>query len=135
MVANKIDKLKPGQTITPPLAVNDANTIITLCAKEKTGLNQSAAGINKLKVVIQEKITKLFEQAKSPFLLNQRQHDLILELNIKLKKLEAENTDRIHYEVVSYHLKQMLEVVAQLTGKAINERMLDTVFRSFCIGK
>lgn len=118
-VANKIDKAKNFKI---------KKEAICISAKNKTGIEQ-------LEQKIEEKINKLFATAKTPFLLNQRQHDLLFELHTKLTQLNKQQTDTIHYEIIAYHLKQLIELISQLTGKTINEKMMDTVFKSFCIGK
>ncbi len=41
----------------------------------------------------------------------------------------------IHYEIVAYQVKELLEKVSELTGKNVTEKMLDTVFGAFCVGK
>ena len=80
-------------------------------------------------------VVTLFSSAQAPFLLNQRQHDLILELNTKLKQLKQESSNNIQHEILAYQLKDLMELISQLTGKTINEQVMDKVFTSFCIGK
>jgi len=88
-----------------------------------------------LESAIENKISQLFSSLDSPFLLNQRQFNLILELEKKLSTVLTMLTDDIQYELVSYHLKDTLENLAELTGKSISEQGMDTIFREFCIGK
>jgi tRNA modification GTPase len=127
MIVNKIDLL-PDK----PEKWNDSTYGVIgklyLSAKNKIG-------INNLEKTIKKRIDNLCSSSNAPFLLNQRQYDLILELNMKLKNLQEQNKDNIHHEIMAYHLKQLIELVSQLTGKTINEQMIDTVFSSFCIGK
>jgi tRNA modification GTPase len=91
--------------------------------------------IDLLENSIEQKIATLFSSLDSPFLLNQRQFNLLLELEKKLSMVAPMLNDAIAYELVSYHLKDALENLAELTGKSISEQGMDTIFREFCIGK
>ncbi len=123
VIANKSDL---SSQITNPLPSHQ--NFFATSAKEKTGLQN-------LKQALREKTKKLFQAGDSAYLLNQRQHDLISELNEKLKLLEKNNTDRIQYELVAHHVKQLLMTVSQLTGKNTTEKMIENVFTTFCVGK
>jgi len=120
VAVNKTDKVSKTYQNYP--------NALPISAKEKIG-------IEKLKKAIHKKTNKLIEKANSPFLLNRRQHNLILELNRKLEELDKKYTNRIQYELMAHHLTEIVETVAQVTGKAINERVLDSVFSNFCVGK
>jgi len=121
MVVNKIDQLDKAMN------ANQENSV-WVSGKEKMGIDVLEQAINK-------KIANLFEYAQAPFLLNKRHHNVIFQLNQKLKTIVQECTNSIQYELVAYQLKEMLELVAQLTGKTISERIMDNVFKSFCVGK
>ena len=41
----------------------------------------------------------------------------------------------IAYELVSFHLQDVLESLSELTGKSISEKGMDSIFRKFCVGK
>jgi tRNA U34 5-carboxymethylaminomethyl modifying GTPase MnmE/TrmE len=41
----------------------------------------------------------------------------------------------IQYELVSYHLREALEQVSELTGRSVSEAAMDLVFKEFCVGK
>jgi tRNA modification GTPase len=117
MIANKID-----------LAHSKISKAIPISAK-------NGIGIEKLQENLQEKIKNIFKTAQAPFLLNQRQHKILSELHVALVGLEKSCSEIIHYELVASQLKQLLELMTQLTGGGVNEKMLDTVFSNFCVGK
>ncbi|MCB9493271.1 MAG: tRNA uridine-5-carboxymethylaminomethyl(34) synthesis GTPase MnmE [Epsilonproteobacteria bacterium] len=96
---------------------------------------QEGDGIVELEVRLDDTIKKLFSTYNSPFLLNKRHIDVITEIQNKLELLASNQHQRVHYELMAHHLKQLLEHVAQLTGKNISERMMDMVFGQFCVGK
>jgi len=91
--------------------------------------------INTLEQKIEEKISALFDAIESPFLLNQRQYNLILGLEQKLMAIMPLLQENMQYELISHHLQDALAQAAELTGKSISEAGMDAVFREFCIGK
>lgn len=95
----------------------------------------SKINILELEKVIQEKINALFAAIESPFLLNQRQFNLMLELEKKLTEVLPMLKEKIAYELVSCHLKDALAAISELTGKSVCEVGMDKVFREFCVGK
>lgn len=125
MTANKIDSLSNKVLAPQPF---DCEKAIPLSAK-------TSDGVDSLEKEIKSRINQLFSSAQSPFLLNQRQYDIILGLNNKLKHLRKRNNGEIHYEIMAYHLKNLISLVSELTGKTINEQMMDSIFSSFCVGK
>lgn len=93
-------------------------------------------GIELLEHAIVDKITILLQSAESPFLLNHRQYNLLLDLEKRLHSLvELLENKTIHYELLSYHLNDALAHLSELTGKTISEQGMDAVFREFCVGK
>ncbi len=88
-----------------------------------------------IKDAICKKISRLFQSLESPFLLNQRQFNLLLQLEKNLSKIIPLLQKNIPYELVSYHLHDATSELAQLTGKSISEHTMDAVFREFCVGK
>jgi tRNA modification GTPase len=84
---------------------------------------------------IEKKVKTLFESIESPFLLNQRQFNLVLALENSLNNLQRMLKKSAEYELISYELKDALSSLTELTGRSISEEGMDTVFRSFCIGK
>lgn len=91
--------------------------------------------IELLEQLIEEKISLLLAQSDAPFLLNQRQYNLIIGLEQKLHDILAKLEGTIAYELVAYHLNEALAQLTELTGKTISEQGMDAVFREFCIGK
>ena len=92
--------------------------------------------IDILEQIIQQKIATLFADIASPFLLNQRQHNLLLALETKLVEIESMlNSKRIAYELLAIHLNDAIAHLAELSGKEISETSMDMVFREFCVGK
>lgn len=96
---------------------------------------KNVIGIDVLKTTIKEKINLIFKQLSSPYLLNQRHIALLTELDNKLKFIANSYLDSLEYELVAYQLRNLLEQIAEMTGKQASEEILNTVFSTFCIGK
>ncbi|MFH1643795.1 MAG: tRNA uridine-5-carboxymethylaminomethyl(34) synthesis GTPase MnmE [bacterium] len=144
LVFNKIDTLRPldlsinsgleahcdwneFETVLNQMG-NNNKYFISVSAKEKKG-------ISNLEKMIQCKIQEMFENLNSPFLLNQRQFNLIVQLEQMMNLIVKSITDGLQYELLAYQLKEMLENLSELTGKNVTEKILDNIFNSFCVGK
>ncbi len=102
---------------------------INLSSKTKTN-------ISALESAIEQKIATLFAGIESPFLLNQRQFNLLLALEKKLDEIHNMLSQKqVAYELLSIHLNDAIAHLAELSGKSISEAGMDMVFREFCIGK
>jgi tRNA modification GTPase len=92
--------------------------------------------ITTLEHAIQKKVKSLFAAHDTPFLLNERQFNHILGLEqLLLTVLAMLSQQTIAYELISFQLREGLEVITQLTGRSISEAALDKVFKEFCVGK
>ncbi len=92
--------------------------------------------IETLEQKIEQKIVTLFADIESPFLLNQRQFNLLLALETKLNTISDMLAQKhVAYELLSIHLNDAIAHLAELSGKAISEAGMDMVFREFCVGK
>lgn len=124
IVKSKADLLPSGEELCLP---SDSAHLDTSVHQQST--------VCQLEAGIKSKIEAILSNAQAPFLLNQRQFNLILGLEKKLCALLPMLQEHIPYELVSYHLKEALADFAELTGKSITDQGMDTIFRTFCIGK
>jgi tRNA modification GTPase len=97
--------------------------------------SMSKEGLEELNTLIEDRIQDILSKHDSPFLLNQRQYNLIVGLEQKIKTVIEMVRHTPQYELVSYHLNDALEYITELTGKTISEAGMDTVFKEFCVGK
>ena len=130
--------------------IYDAHAHKTIVVKNKTDLAQIKSylniteqlevsahnnqGIDLVEQYIEKKIAALFSDLESPFLLNKRQYNLLLHVEHNLNKLIPLLANP-EYEIISYHLNDILAHLSELTGKSISEAGMDAVFRNFCVGK
>ncbi|MBD3231977.1 tRNA uridine-5-carboxymethylaminomethyl(34) synthesis GTPase MnmE [Candidatus Dependentiae bacterium] len=92
-------------------------------------------GIELLENEIENKIQNIFSKHQSSYLLNKRQYNLILQVENQMKFIEKLIKNKIEYELMAYYLREIIERFSELTGRNINEKMLDRIFNDFCIGK
>lgn len=112
---------------------HEANQLVGACSlKVSTITGQDR---DRLEAAIAHKIKDLITTLDVPFLLNARQHKLLIELETKLTHIRNSMLTSPHYELISYHLQDALTTLSELTGKSISEAALDTVFKEFCVGK
>jgi len=97
---------------------------------------QTCHGVAELEQTIHQRIHQRVQHADTPFLINKRQAHVLQTLDGKMADIEAmlQHTD-VQYELVSYHLKDALEHMSELTGKSVSEAGMDRVFQEFCVGK
>lgn len=130
-IYNKSDSKIDTKFLSKYLNITNSETeLSTIFVSTITKENLDILGLE-----IQKKIDFILETADSPFLLNKRQFNLVVGLELILKdilKLLGQNGQP---EIISYHIKYSLEYITELTGRSISERALDKVFREFCIGK
>ncbi len=110
VIANKADLPKGSH----PFSINEIATS-----------GETKENIEELQTTITEKIAELFKSIASPFLLNQRHFNLLLELEKKLKEILPMLDGTIAYELLSCHIKDALESLTEMTGKTISERGMD----------
>jgi tRNA modification GTPase len=103
--------------------------------KEAIAASHNSNSNISIESAIQEKISHLFASIQSPFLLNQRHYNALLSLESSLNQLLPMLIKKPSYELISYHLRDTLSTLSELTGKTISEAGMDAVFREFCVGK
>jgi tRNA modification GTPase len=93
------------------------------------------SGIDHLSHLITQKITHFFGTTACPFLLNARQHNLIIHCDRELTELSDRFEQKPHYELIAHHLTVSIAHLGELTGKTVSEAAMNAVFREFCVGK
>lgn len=122
--------------IIPVMTKADLPTVIEpLFAKTVQLCTADRASIQPLKEAIFTKAGELFALLKSPYLLNQRQFNLMIELDKNLQEIDLLLGTDIAYELIAYHITQALAQCSQMTGKTVTEEAMDAVFKEFCVGK
>lgn len=122
IVRNKIDLA----TSLPP-AFDGYVTIDISCASEHN--------IDLLRNTVAQKIKNLFAGEASPYLLNERHYNVLLEAEKSLQCIPPLLSDQPAYELISVHIKDALTHLSLFSGKTVTEQGLDLIFKKFCVGK
>lgn len=96
--------------------------------------SQTKLGLEKLEELILARIKALLETDSSPFLLNQRQFQILSSISTNCQQI-LKMLEQPEYELISLHLNETLQSLSALTGQSITEQGLETIFREFCVGK
>ena len=89
---------------------------------------------------IKEEISKLFnlEELNNKdftYLSNSRQISLVKKaINIS-KKLENSLNDNMPIDILEIDIKEICEVLGEIIGESYDEKLVDTLFSNFCLGK
>lgn len=120
------------------ILISNKADIATVATKADNALSASYKQPESIKLInnaIQCMITRLFTSIASPLLLNQRQFNLLLQVEQKLLEIFPLLKGTIEYELLSYHLNDAASSLTELTGKTITKESMDAVFKQFCVGK
>jgi tRNA modification GTPase TrmE len=102
----------------------------------KTSLSKESNNFNEIIFKeINQKISSLFSNLDTPFLLNERQYKILVKLEQDLENILNMFSKNVQYELISIHLQDSLEQISQLTGKTVKNEALNKIFKEFCIGK
>ncbi len=105
------------------------------CKKAINVSTHNKTNIGNVEQTIKQKIEQLLSSIASPFLLNKRQFNLLLNVEQKLQQTLPLFTENIAYELLSVHLQDAIAELSALTGKSVAEDAMDKVFKEFCVGK
>jgi tRNA modification GTPase len=120
VVKNKIDESNHQ--------INFINELL-ISTKTKIGLESLLKTIN---TVIETKYNK----GQVAYIINARHAENLIAIKNELDIIK--NFLLMHnpfYEIILHHLLDAQKIISNLSGKSIEERSLDKVFREFCVGK
>jgi tRNA modification GTPase len=123
---NKINIFKKNEFY---LNIKDKVKFIFVSSKKNINLNL-------LWEIIFEKINITSENSNIPYLLNKRHLELLLNLKIYIKKItEILKSKNIYFEILLKEIHNSQKIISNLSGKSIEEKSFDLVFKEFCVGK
>ncbi len=125
VVYNKIDKTSVG---VHNIQIDKTVSIVQTSA-------QKNLHIDKLCQVVDQKVASLKDVGNISGLLNQRQYSLLSKFVEQQQEVIALLQGSVDYEVVSYKLKESLQLLCEVTGRSVSEAAMDQVFKTFCVGK
>jgi tRNA modification GTPase len=125
LVVNKVDL---GLTITPQelKKLNPSNIVETSCLTGK--------GIDELERILEEMV-KNFIVPSSEFSLSKRESHILSQAKSEIDEVLS-NFNKMPLDIVSFHLQNAFNSLNQIFGWGdIPERILNSIFSEFCIGK
>ena len=151
LVFDGSEKMTPEDVATYKQIIDEQSSKVILI-QNKTDLKQSLniplkskpilkrstknkAGIEAIERAVEKKVAKLLGSLELPFLINQRQFNLLLKLEQEVKKIKQMLTKKTGHELLSLHLRLALESLTELSGRTIEKKNLDLIFENFCVGK
>jgi tRNA modification GTPase len=123
-VFNKVD-LPPG----PRSALPEAFPVVNISALHGAGLEALQAAVTKLAEAFHVEI------GDELIAVNARHSHALQEADVALRSARLKLTGGEATELVASDLRAGLDAFGQVSGKIDNERILDRLFASFCIGK
>lgn len=94
---------------------------------------KTGEGIDKLKELIAEK--SIGETAlEKAYIIEERHYEALQRANEALKSAIA-NADELSLDMLSIDLKEAWDALGEITGETANEKIVNTVFEKFCVGK
>jgi len=139
-----IDKNKSGNII---VAINkidlprkwEANIIKELFSQETKVLKISAKlgnGLEELKNTITDLSVSSEDLNAGSVMITNLRHKLAIEKAFKnIQNAQESIANGISAEFAAFDLREALDSLDEITGKKINDEILDKIFSSFCIGK
>jgi tRNA modification GTPase len=115
----------------------DQETLLKLPKQFDTKISISTKtkiGIEKLEDLILSKIDQIVSKDVAPFLLNQRQFNVLSSVSVSVSEI-LKMLAQPEYELISLHLNETLQNLSALSGKSISEKGMDAIFKEFCVGK
>ena len=93
--------------------------------------------IDKLKKLILEKVNLSSSASQSliPIYINQRQKELLLQCYSSVKQAIDTADKNISDDLISDELKKAVSKLDEISGRVINETVIQNIFAKFCIGK
>ena len=128
IVLNKIDLLKKKEIVNKInyLTKNYSNKILIISAKKGEGINNLLKEIEKF---IKDKYKNVF--FGEPSLTRVRHRACLKKCYTNLKKINNNKNPELNAE----DLRLSINALGKVTGEFDVEKMLDIVFKDFCIGK
>ena len=123
LVGNKIDL---GKNPSNKKFFEEDEQLIEISAKKKKNIAQ-------IKKAIKDKIH--YSDTNELFLNNERQYKKLKEIRKAIGSARKALKNNLGHEFVSMELRQIIDILAELTGEVTNEDILNNIFSQFCIGK
>jgi tRNA modification GTPase len=123
VLLNKEDK-PPALTVSQIAAETKHTPIVSVSAKSGTGLQP-----------ILDYLSGFLAQPREELLTHQRHTALAQQAADKLSQAAQSLRDGAQLDLVAVDLREALWVLGRITGESVDEKLLDEIFSTFCVGK
>ena len=123
VLLNKEDK-PPVVTIEQIVSVTKHSPVLSISARNGTGLDQ-----------VREFLSQFLAQPREEQLTHQRHIALALQTADKLTQAADALKGGIQLDLVAVDLREALWLLGRITGESVDDKLLDEIFSSFCVGK
>lgn len=123
VLLNKEDN-PPVVTVGQVAAVTNHSPVLSISAKNGTGLEQ-----------LREYLSGFLTQPREDHLTHQRHIALAMSAAQKLEQAAAALRDGEQLDLIAVDLREALWLLGRITGESVDDRLLDEIFSSFCVGK
>ena len=123
VLLNKEDK-PPLLTASDITAISKHAPVFSVSAKNGTGIQQ-----------ILVYLTGFLSRPREDMLTHQRHIALALQAAEKLKQALSSLQSGVQLDLIAVDLREALWLLGRITGESVDDRLLDEIFSSFCVGK
>ena len=123
VLLNKEDE-PPVITVAQVAAITKHSPILSISAKNGTGLQQ-----------VRDYLTTHLQEPREDMLTHQRHIALAREAAAKLTQAADALRSGVQLDLVVVDLREALWLLGRITGESVDDRLLDEIFSSFCVGK
>jgi tRNA modification GTPase len=128
-VANKTDLLDSSQALMEKVSQGTSAEVIGISALD-------GAGIDQLKLRMGELVKDLNKLHEASVLITSLRHyEALRNAADALQNASELIAMESETELIAFELRSALDYVGEITGKVVNEEILNTIFSRFCIGK
>ncbi len=129
VVANKIDKTGESLARIAAVAEKTGCGVLGISALKEEGLDKLKAGMN----AMVEGLDKLHDA--SVLVTSMRHYEALRNAQDALQNARELVGAQSETELIAFELRSALDYVGEITGKVVNEEVLNVIFDRFCIGK
>lgn len=127
VLLNKTDL--PMKISASELEQQTGKTVILISAKEEHGLDKLAKEVETMF------FEGLIDQKEEVFITNLRQKQLLLEAKESLMQVMQSIENQMPEDFYSIDLMNAYQALGEIIGEAIDDDLVDTIFKEFCMGK
>jgi tRNA modification GTPase len=129
VVANKIDRVPQAEPLMARVEQETVAEVIGISALEGRGIKELKERMGALV----KDLDKLHEA--SVLVTSLRHYEALRNASDALQNAGELIDHHADTELISFELRSALDYVGEITGKVVNEEILNTIFERFCIGK